>query len=135
MVETCVSLIQEYYIDKCWIDSSAPSFIKAVCECLNLEEPSAVIARNKANEIPWDIGLRVIPFAFSKYGRDSLYTAKMMLENNGINGIKIHQDFTELIEYLRTCKDTEGLVIKKQTQYHHTGDSFLMSLSGCELDN
>ncbi len=131
MVETCASLILEYDIDKCWIDSSAPSLIKAVAERLGLEEPSAVITRNKQNKLPWDTSLRVIPFAFSKYGRDSLYNAKLMLEQNDI---KIHSDFTELIEYLRTCKDQEGLVLKKQIQYHHTGISFLMALSGVELN-
>lgn len=132
MVDEAVRLFNEYDVEYMYLDGSSPSFVSAVRERCGLDpDYNSIITRNKANKIPWDTGLYIIPIAFGKYNRDMLFNAKILLEKNGV---RIPQDKTELIDFLRNCKDSDGRILKKLSPHNHVGDALLLALRGIELE-
>lgn len=132
MVDTCAAAINEYGVEKMFIDSSAPSFISSVCEKVGQNRNYMDdIQRNKMNKLPFDTGLRVVPIPFNKFSKDMLFSAKIMLEKGGI---QIPEQCTELVDFLRSAKDADGHLLKKVTSKHHIGDAFMLSMRGIELD-
>jgi Terminase RNaseH-like domain len=132
MLSTVYSLMSKYNVDKVYIDSANPSFIRSLKLQIGEEaDYDKVIARYRSEKLGnnnWSENMRIVPVNFNTEHKAMLGHCKMILENNG-GRIAINPDkFDKLITALRTAVDTDGVLYKESTSYNDIFDAFILAL-------
>lgn len=135
-VQKAVQLINQYQVQKVYCDGSAVSYIRslklAVGDMMPYENQ---IEQNRKMKLADDFNMLVSPVNFSTRHRDMLLFLKMLMDKGGL---AVPARFTELIEFLRTCRDQDMAMVKRgasATNYNHCGDALRMSLLGTEFED
>lgn len=119
MIQEVWDLIQKFNITKVLVDSSAPSFIRAL-KLQWSERPDYENVKKEQREF-----MRVEPVSFGAEHKAMLYHVKFMIENHYL---QIHPTFDKLITALRSAWAREGTLDKDLTSYHDILDALRLSL-------
>ena len=121
----------KYDVDKVYIDSANPSFIKSLKLQTGEEaDYDKVIARYRSEGFgdSWSKDMRIVPVNFNKEHKAMLGHYKMILEQDPAK-IAINPDkFDKLITSLRTAVDIDGTLDKEATSYNDIFDAFRLAL-------
>jgi hypothetical protein len=131
MLSVVYGLISKYQVDKVYIDSANPSFIKSLKLQIG-EDPDydKVIARYRAEKLGdnWSQDMGIAPVNFNSEHKAMLGHCKMILEHDP-GKIAINPDkFDKLITALRTAVDNDGTFDKESTSYNDIFDAFRLAL-------
>lgn len=119
MLSVVWDLIQKYNITKVLVDSSAPSFIRAL-KLQWQERPDYENVEKELREY-----MRVEPVPFSTEHKPLLYHAKFLLENKYVH---IHPSMDKLIIALRTAYAKDGVLDKEVTSHNDILDAFRLCM-------
>ena len=131
MLSVVWRLISKYDVDKVYIDSANPSFIKSLK--LQMGEDAdydKVIARYRSEKLGsnWSKDMKIVPVNFNSEHKAMLGHCKMILENDG-GRIAINPDrFDRLVTSLRTAVDNDGVLDKESTSYNDMFDALRLAL-------
>jgi hypothetical protein len=112
MLSTVWDLFRRFgKINKIYIDSSNPSFIRALkIQIGEVEEYEEIIreAKAKSRKQNYEFSMDVVPISFSTEHKSMLGNCKMLLERDG-GHIAINPKFDKLITSLRTAVENDAM--------------------------
>jgi hypothetical protein len=128
MLSVVYGLISKYQVDKVYIDSANPSFIKSLK--LQIGENADYMPEiHKAKQENRKPDMRIVPVNFNSEHKAMLGHCKMIMEDDGGGRIAINTDkFDKLITALRTAVDIDGTLDKEATSYNDIFDAFRLAL-------
>jgi hypothetical protein len=131
MLSTVWDLFRRFgKINKIYIDSSNPSFIRALkIQIGEVEEYEEIIreAKAKSRKQNYEFSMDVVPISFSTEHKSMLGNCKMLLERDG-GHIAINPKFDKLITSLRTAVENDAMSYKEATSYDDVFDAFRLAM-------
>jgi len=128
MVNEVIRLMEHWDVDKCWVDSSAVSFIRSLKESIgeNSEYKQVIEQALKEKMDPND-RMQICPVNFGTQHKQLMFHAKTLMSDGKILIDK--EAFPNLVAAIQTAKDRDNAYIKSEGQFTDEFDSWRLAIN------